>query len=152
MNHDNSSSGASQRIRRRDEYAQATRQAIVDAARQLFSQHGYFSTKVDDIATLARVAPATVYAVSGGKHGLLGTLMEIWTTAPIVAATIGSIESMKDPKSILRLVASACRQMREEFGERATVAVIPDVSHALIQEQPAAVAAAILAWIGKLPP
>jgi pimeloyl-ACP methyl ester carboxylesterase len=32
------------------------------------------------------------------------------------------------------------------------VAVIPDVSHALIQEQPAAVAAAILAWIGKLPP
>jgi pimeloyl-ACP methyl ester carboxylesterase len=43
-------------------------------------------------------------------------------------------------------------EMRDEFGERASIVVIPDASHALIQEQPAAVAAAILAWIGKLPP
>src|SRR5216683_2194712 len=49
----------------------ATRQAIVGAARQLFSERGYFATKVDDVAALARVAPATVYAVSGGKQGLL---------------------------------------------------------------------------------
>jgi hypothetical protein len=53
---------------------QATRQAIVGAARRLFSERGYFTTKVDDIAALARVAPATVYAVSGGKQGLLRTL------------------------------------------------------------------------------
>jgi len=69
-------------IKRREEYAQATRQAIVDAARRLFSERGYFSTKVDDIAALARVAPATVYAVSGGKHGLLNALLEILGTAP----------------------------------------------------------------------
>lgn len=43
-------------------------------------------------------------------------------------------------------------EMRDEFGERASIVVIPDASHALIQEQPDAVAAAILAWIGKLPP
>jgi pimeloyl-ACP methyl ester carboxylesterase len=42
-------------------------------------------------------------------------------------------------------------EMRDEFGERASVVVIPDASHALILEQPDAVAAAILAWIGKLP-
>jgi len=47
---------------------QATRQAIVEAARRLFSERGYFATKVDDIAALARVAPATVYAVSGPHH------------------------------------------------------------------------------------
>jgi pimeloyl-ACP methyl ester carboxylesterase len=41
--------------------------------------------------------------------------------------------------------------MREEFGERVSVVVIQDASHALIQEQPDAVAAAILAWIKKLP-
>jgi Bacterial regulatory proteins, tetR family len=40
-------------IKRREEYAQATQQAIVDAARRLFSERGYFSTKVDDIAALA---------------------------------------------------------------------------------------------------
>ena len=53
---------------RREEYAEATRQAIVGAARRLFSERGYFATKVDDIAALARVAPATVYAVSGPHH------------------------------------------------------------------------------------
>lgn len=104
-------------LSRREEYAQVTRQAIVDAARKLFSERGYFGSKVDEIARLARVSPATVYAVSGGKQGLLNTLMEAWTTAPIVAATIGSVEQMKDPEAILQLVAAACRQMREEFGD-----------------------------------
>jgi pimeloyl-ACP methyl ester carboxylesterase len=41
-------------------------------------------------------------------------------------------------------------EMRDEFGERASVVVIPNASHALIPEQPMAVTEAILAWIGKL--
>ncbi len=79
----------------------ATRQAIVGAARRLFSERGYLATKVDDIAALARVAPATVYAVSGGKQGLLRTLTEIATTDPAVEATIGSIEKLDDPSPTL---------------------------------------------------
>ena len=50
---------------RREEYAEATRQAILEAARRLFRERGYFATKVDEIAAMARVAPATVYAVDG---------------------------------------------------------------------------------------
>jgi pimeloyl-ACP methyl ester carboxylesterase len=42
-------------------------------------------------------------------------------------------------------------EMREEFGERVSVVVVPNASHALLPEQPDAVAGAILAWIGKLP-
>ena len=42
-------------------------------------------------------------------------------------------------------------ELREEFGERVTVVVIPDASHALIPEQPAAVVEAMLAWMQKLP-
>jgi pimeloyl-ACP methyl ester carboxylesterase len=42
-------------------------------------------------------------------------------------------------------------EMRDEFGERAAVVVIPNASHALIPEQPAAVTEAILTWIGRLP-
>jgi pimeloyl-ACP methyl ester carboxylesterase len=42
-------------------------------------------------------------------------------------------------------------ELRDEFGERASVVVIPNASHALIPEQPAAVVEAIVAWIGKLP-
>jgi AcrR family transcriptional regulator len=96
---------------------EATRQAIVKAARQLFSERGYFATKVDDVAALARVAPATVYAVSGGKQGLLRTLTETSTTDPTIEATIGSIEKLDDPSAILRLVAATVRSMREQFGD-----------------------------------
>jgi len=42
-------------------------------------------------------------------------------------------------------------EIREEFGERATIVVIPNASHALLPEQPPAVVAAIVAWIGNLP-
>src|ERR1700716_2437413 len=102
---------------RREEYADATRQAIVKAARQLFSERGYFATKVDDVAALARAGPATVYAVSGGKQGLLRTLTETSTTDPTIEATIGSIDKLDDPSAILRQVAAAVRSMREEFGD-----------------------------------
>ena len=40
--------------------------------------------------------------------------------------------------------------LRRELGERVSVAVIPDAGHALVPEQPAAVAAALLAWMQTL--
>ncbi|WP_245332314.1 TetR/AcrR family transcriptional regulator [Bradyrhizobium erythrophlei] len=87
------------------------------AARRLFSERGYFATKVDDIAASARVAPATVYAVSGGKQGLLRTLMETAITDPIVQTTIGRVEELDDPAAILSLVSATVRNMREESGD-----------------------------------
>jgi AcrR family transcriptional regulator len=119
LNRNDSTTGtrARQGLTRRQEYAQATRQAIIDAARELFSQRGYFSTKVEDIAALARVAPATVYAVSGGKHELLCTLIEVWTNSPVVAAAIDRIGQMEDPVAIFRLIAASSRHVHEEFGD-----------------------------------
>jgi AcrR family transcriptional regulator len=114
---------------RREEYAEATRQAIVGAARRLFSERGYFATKVDDIATLARVAPATVYAVSGGKQALLRTLTENATTDPAVEATIGSIEKLDDPSAILRLVAATVRTMRKQFSDVVRVLLLNTAPH-----------------------
>jgi AcrR family transcriptional regulator len=102
---------------RREEYAEATRRAILAAARQLFSERGYFATKVDDIAALARVAPATVYAVSGGKQGLLRVLTDTAATDSIIEATIKRIEELDDPAAIVGLVAATVRAMREQFGD-----------------------------------
>jgi len=102
---------------RRKEYAEATRQAIVDAARKLFSERGYFLTKVDDIAALARVAPATVYVVSGGKHGLLTTLVDFWSNAPIVETTLKRSNEMSESRALLRLAAATCCAMRKEYGD-----------------------------------
>ena len=50
-----------------------------------------------------------------------------------------------------RLPATA-DENRQEFGARVSVAVIKDASHALIPEQPAAVAAAISSWVRQLGP
>lgn len=41
-------------------------------------------------------------------------------------------------------------ESRAEFGERVSVVVIPNASHALIPEQPGAVVDAVVAWIAKL--
>jgi AcrR family transcriptional regulator len=114
---------------RREQYAEETKQAIVDAARQLFRTQGYFGTKVNEIAAVARVSPATVYAVSGGKNGLLESLIESWATAPIVASTLSNIDELEEPDAILRLLAASCRSMREEFGDiiRVLLATAPHV-------------------------
>jgi AcrR family transcriptional regulator len=102
---------------RREEYAEVTKRAILAAARQLFSERGYFATKVDDIAALARVAPATVYAVSGGKHGLLRVLADTAATDSIIETTIRRIEELEDPAAIVALVAATARDLREQFGD-----------------------------------
>ena len=40
--------------------------------------------------------------------------------------------------------------MKDEFGDRVTIAVIPDASHALIPEQPKAVVEALVRWTRAL--
>jgi AcrR family transcriptional regulator len=104
------------RLTRRAEYAEATRRAVIDEARRLFSENGYFATKVDDIAAAARVSPATVYVV-GGKQGLLRILVDQWSAAPEVETTRRRLEKLEDPAEILRVVAGLTRQMREDYGD-----------------------------------
>ena len=42
-------------------------------------------------------------------------------------------------------------EMKDEFGERVTIAIIPNASHALIPEQPKAVVEALTTWTKGLP-
>lgn len=42
-------------------------------------------------------------------------------------------------------------ELKDEFGDRVTIAVIPNASHALLPEQPAAVVQAIAGWVRTLP-
>ncbi|GAA0934816.1 TetR/AcrR family transcriptional regulator [Nonomuraea longicatena] len=102
---------------RRAEYAELTAEAIITAARELFTERGYFATTVNQIAERARVAPATVYAVAGGKHGLIATLVERWSTAPIVAERGAPIIASRDAREVLRLTAEVVRDMRLEYGD-----------------------------------
>ena len=104
-------------VSRRAEYAEATRRAIIAAAREPFAERGYTATKVDEVAALARVSPATVYAVAGGKQGLLHTLVDDWTQAPEVDEAYRAIEASDTAEGVLGLVAATCRQMRCDWGD-----------------------------------
>jgi AcrR family transcriptional regulator len=104
-------------VSRRAEYAEATRRAIIAAARELFAERGYTATKVDEVAALARVSPATVYAVAGGKQGLLHTLVDDWTQAPEVDEAYRAIEASDTADGVLSIVAATCRQMRCDWGD-----------------------------------
>ncbi|NMH78145.1 TetR/AcrR family transcriptional regulator [Pseudonocardia xinjiangensis] len=112
---------------RRAEYAETTRRAIVAAARTLFSEKGYFATKVDEIAATARVAPATVYAVTGGKQGLLRTLVDEWSDAPVVAEARAEIAKLDDAEELLSFLAALTRSMRQDYGDimRLVIAAAP---------------------------
>lgn len=113
---------------RRADYAALTRQAITDSARRLYAAKGFFATTVEDIATDARVAPATVYASCGGKHGLLRALMDQWQNAPAIQATYDRVAALSDGEEILRLTAAGTREVREQWGDimRVILATAPN--------------------------
>jgi AcrR family transcriptional regulator len=60
----------------RTEQAAATRQAVLEAARELFTAQGYRATGVAAIAARAGVAVDTVYAAVGRKPALMRHLVE----------------------------------------------------------------------------
>ncbi|HEX4010664.1 MAG TPA: helix-turn-helix domain-containing protein [Solirubrobacteraceae bacterium] len=102
---------------RREQYALATKEAIVDAARRLFAQRGYFAAKVDDIAAEAEVAPATVYAVTGGKQGLIAELTRRWQSDPVIAESFAHVATEDDPAQVVRMLLADTRQIRERWAD-----------------------------------
>lgn len=102
---------------RRAQYAASTHNAIIDAAGRLFAQQGYFATTVDQIARLADVSPATVYAVAGGKQGLIHSLVKRWTESPILEEGLRRLPTLTDPFEVVSYVAQASRQVRDQHGD-----------------------------------
>ena len=102
---------------RRDEYAEATQQAVVTTARELFGENGYSRTTVQQIARRARVSPATVYAQCGGKQGLLKTLMDAWTAGPLVREIIDACAAAPSGVDKLRVLAEGYVTLYKASGD-----------------------------------
>src|SRR6201992_950049 len=111
---------------RREEYADQTRSAVIAAARQLFAENGFFQTKVEQIARLSRVSPATVYAQCGGKQGLLRSLMDGWTQAPLVTESLQESLAATDPALVMRTLSAAYLQITRQWGD--VIRVVIDVA------------------------
>lgn len=97
--------------------AQATREAIVQSARELFAQHGFAGTTIDAIAARAEVAPQTVYAAFGSKAAIAAEMRGL------VEREAGIIERfqalMAEPNASLQvdLVAELTRHVCEKHGD-----------------------------------
>lgn len=55
---------------RRLDYSESTRSALVDSAVELFTEKGYASTSLDEIARRARVTKGALYHHFGGKQAI----------------------------------------------------------------------------------
>jgi AcrR family transcriptional regulator len=113
---------------RRQQAAAATREAIIEAALELFACQGYARTTVAQIAEAAQVAANTVYTSVGGKPQLLAAITEGGTGDPDVAETLTAVARATDPAEVIRLTAAGTRQVNERRAK--AVAVLLDSAQA----------------------
>lgn len=77
----------------RAQHAEATRRAVLDAARSLFGKKGYAQTSVDEIAVAARVTKGAVYHHFAGKEALFRAVYtQVLTEAVTRALAAGDPE------------------------------------------------------------
>ena len=111
---------------RHEEYPDQTRAAVIAAARRLFAENGFFQTKVEEIAKLSRVSPATVYAQCGGKQGLLRSLMDSWTQSPMILGWEQKSLAATDAALVMQSLSTAYLQITKKWGD--VVQVVIDVA------------------------
>jgi AcrR family transcriptional regulator len=73
---------------RRAQYSASTRLALVDAAEDLFTEHGYAATSLDAIVAAARVTKGALYHHFSGKQALFEAVFE-----KVESAGAGSIQA-----------------------------------------------------------
>lgn len=99
----------------REGQAEATRQAILDAASRLFIEDGYGATSIDAIAEAAGVSRATVFTSVGGKPVLLKTAYDV--------ALVGDDEAVplpERPRSMLIRAEPVAARYLELYAELIT--------------------------------
>lgn len=124
---------------RRDAQARATRAAILDAARHLFTTRGYAGTTREAIARHAGVAVQTVGAVFGTKRALLDALVaeadrgDGSTASPAMRSWPQELRDQPDGTALLRHHAAGSRRVSEHTAAitevvRRAAAADPDVA------------------------
>ena len=82
---------------------------------RLFCEHGYGRVTVQHIAREASTAVPTVYASTGGKAAILGTLIEDAMGDPIVADTLTAVGECADAREAIRVLVHGVRVDNERY-------------------------------------
>jgi AcrR family transcriptional regulator len=117
-------------LSRREEYSEATRQALLAAAREIFVKQGYQETGVESISRAARVTRGAFYHHFADKKALLEALV-IDLQASAAATVVARARSKADPWERLRIGAAAFLEVCME----------PAYRRLVIQEAPAVLGA-----------
>ena len=100
----------------RSQHAEATRRAVLAAARSLFGKKGYVQTSVDEIADAARVTKGAVYHHFAGKEALFrAVLAEVEVEADARAAGAGDPEGPPIDQIVARVNAYLDAALDEEM-------------------------------------
>lgn len=99
----------------REQNAQRTKQAVVEAAARLFTERGYAAASLADIAAAAQVARPTAFAAFGSKPALLREVLDqalAGDDEPVPVARRPWFEPVWDaptPGAVLDAYAQVCR-------------------------------------------
>ena len=104
-------------VSRRQLQAAQTRQDILSAARRLFADHGYQSTKIADIAQEAGVAAQTIYDSVGGKAVLLAQIVDSMETEVGLSELTPQIAEIKEPTELIAWQLTLSRRFIERCGD-----------------------------------
>jgi TetR/AcrR family fatty acid metabolism transcriptional regulator len=107
-----------------DEYAEARRDQILEAALHLFSRKGFAESSVDEIAAEAGLGKATLYLYFPSKEILLQKLVDRYRLVPDIGDMVDSIRHLPPANGIPMLVQDIWRQIKEQ----------KEVAHVLVRE------------------
>jgi AcrR family transcriptional regulator len=93
-------------ISRREENAEATKIAIVHAARALFASDGYHSTKIGSIAKKARCTSGALYHHFGGKKEVFRSVVDL-VMSDLMSAAGDALAGETDPWLALKAAIDA---------------------------------------------
>ena len=82
--------------RLRERQAEATRQQLIDVARQLFTERGYAGTSIEDIIERAGVARGALYHHFPGKDALFAAVYQV-VQAEVASAVVAAALAADDP-------------------------------------------------------
>ena len=125
----------------RESQARATRQAVVEAARDLFVEQGWSATTIDAVAERAGVSRRTVFTAVGGKTALLKLALDwalVGDDEPVPMADRPVIAEMAAEQDPAALVDRWARFIADIEERAAPLAAVLDVA-ADVDPQAAAV-------------
>jgi AcrR family transcriptional regulator len=105
------------RPNRREVAAADTRREILRVARQLFVEHGYANTSVQQIAEESGVAVQTIYSSVGSKAELVLALNDLIDEEAGIGPLAVELGTEKDPAQLIAKAVHLTRQLNERCGD-----------------------------------